>query len=203
MGSFNKIFFRGLITLLPIAVTIYVLYSAIIILDSILGSLLRIILPSSLYFPGSGFFLILLLIYLFGLMLNNFVTEKLVSMVERRLTAVPFIKAIYAPLRDLMNLFSKKDSKQLGTVVLVKLGDSNARILGLMTRSSFEDLALPQAATNSMVAVYCPMSYGLGGYTLLIPKDQVEQINIPVEKAMSLAITGWVSVETPQKRVEL
>src|SRR4051812_38056352 len=106
MQAFNKIFFRGLITLLPIAITIYILYSAIVILENLLGSFLRTILPE--YVPGLGLLLTLVLIFLFGLLLNNFLTVRFFHYIESSLIQVPFIKAIYSPLRDLMNLFDRK-----------------------------------------------------------------------------------------------
>jgi uncharacterized membrane protein len=197
MTSFNKIFFRGLITLLPIAVTIYVVYSSVIILDGMLGSILRLVLPASIYFPGLGFILILVLIYSFGLLLNNFVMARILSSLEKQLAEVPFIKAIYSPLRDLMNLFSKKDNHQMGSVVLVRMGDSNARAMGLMTREKFDDLKINTQIVDDKIAVYFPLSYGLGGYTLLVPQSLVEKVDIPVETAMRLAITGWVHTDTP------
>ena len=70
MSSFNKIFFRGLITILPIAITIYVLYSAVVILDNVLGSIIRSVLPNTTYVPGIGFVLILIIIYLSDLLLS-------------------------------------------------------------------------------------------------------------------------------------
>jgi uncharacterized membrane protein len=167
------------------------------ILDGFLGNLLRALLPSSVYFPGLGFFLILALIYLFGLLLNNFVTAKLLTAVEKRLTEVPFIKAIYSPLRDLMNLFSQSDKNKMGSVVLVRMGGFKA--LGLLTRESFGDLNLGMGFAADKIAVYFPLSYGLGGYTLLVPKDLVEKIDMPVETAMRLAITGWVHTDSQNK----
>jgi uncharacterized membrane protein len=199
MSSFNKIFFRGLITLLPIAITIYVVYSAIIILDGLLGALLRVALPESIYFPGLGFILILFLIYMFGLLLNNFVTGRILAGLEKSLTEVPFIKAIYSPLRDLMNLFSKKDNHQMGSVVMVRVGEAGVMILGLMTRDSFEDLKIKGEIVNGKIAVYFPLSYGLGGYTALVPLHLVEKIDLPVETAMRMAITGWVHTDTQNK----
>jgi uncharacterized membrane protein len=199
MSSFNKIFFRGLITLLPIAITIYVIYSAIIILDNLLGTLLRVLLPESIYFPGLGFILILVLIYLFGLVLNNFVMARILGGLEQRLTEVPFIKAIYSPLRDLMNLFSKKDNRQMGSVVMVRIGDSGVMTLGLMTRDSFHDLKIRSDIVQDKIAVYFPLSYGLGGYTALVPKNLIEKIDLPVETAMRLAITGWVHTDANYK----
>lgn len=197
MQSFNKIFFRGLLTLLPITVTIYILYSAIIILENFLGSVLRQIWPG--YIPGIGLILTLVLIFLFGLLLNNLIAVRFVSWLERRLASVPFIQAIYSPLRDLMNLFSKKDTNSKQSVVLVKVGESGAFAMGLVTRENFSDLPIEKQATDR-VAVYFPFSYGLGGYTFLVPRESVTEINIPIEKAMSLAITGWVKVDQAKSK---
>lgn len=193
MASINKVFFRGLITLLPITLTVYILYSAIIILENLLGSFLRLLLPT--YIPGLGLVLTLVLIYMFGLLLNNYITGRILMSLEERLTRVPFLKAIYSPLRDLMNLFSQKEPKEMGKVVLVKIGDSGIRMLGIVTRESFTDLNFG-ALGQDKVSVYVPFSYGLGGYTLLVEKSQVTEVNIPIEKAMSLAITGWVKTDT-------
>jgi uncharacterized membrane protein len=192
MASINKVFFRGLITLLPITLTVYILYSAIIILENLLGSFLRILLPT--YIPGLGLLLTLVLIYMFGLLLNNYLTGRLLMSLEERLTRVPFLKAVYSPLRDLMNLFSQKDPKEMGKVVLVTIGTTGIRMLGIVTRETFSDLPLGQLAQDK-VTVYVPFSYGLGGYTLLVEKSQITEVNIPIEKAMSLAITGWVKTD--------
>lgn len=193
MQAFNKIFFRGLITLLPIAITIYILYSAVVILENLLGSILRTLLPE--YIPGLGLLLTLVLIFLFGLLLNNFLTVRLLYYFESKLIQVPFIKAIYSPLRDLMNLFDRKGGRDLQSVVLVKIGDTGAQAMGVITRENFRDL--PFASTmGDKVAVYFPFSYGLGGYTLLVPRNLITEIDLPIEKAMSLAITGWVKADS-------
>jgi uncharacterized membrane protein len=194
MNSFNKIFFQGLITILPIAITIYVISATVQILDSLLGSILRLAIPRYADIPGVGFALILILIYSFGLLLNSFVAGRLISAFEKKLTEVPFIKAIYSPLRDLMNLFSKSGQNHLGSVVLVKIGGGESKALGLVTREHFQDLNV-EAETAGKIAVYFPLSYGVGGITILVPREQVEEVDIPVEKAMSLAITGWVKAE--------
>ena len=192
MRAFNKIFFR-LITLLPIAITIYIVYSAIVILENLLGSLLRQILPE--YVPGLGLLFTLVLIFLFGLLLNNLITVRLLTILESRLVQVPFIKAIYSPLRDLMNLFNRGESPDIKSVVLVKIGDTGAMAMGVVTRESFRDLPFNSEMTDK-IAVYFPFSYGLGGYTLLVPKNLIIQVNLPIERAMSLAITGWVKADS-------
>jgi uncharacterized membrane protein len=192
MSRFSKIFFRGLITLLPIAVTIYIIYSAVVIMENLLGSILRQIFPH--YIPGLGFLLILVLIFVFGLMLNNLITAKIFLAIENKLIQVPFIKTIYSPLRDLMNLFNKSNNKGMKGVVLVKMGPSGATALGIVTRENFKDLPM-DGLSKDKVAVYFPLSYGLGGMTFMISRDMITPIDMPLERAMSLAITGWVKAD--------
>ncbi len=199
MNKIKKIFVSGLISFLPLAVTIYVVYAGVTIVENFLGNFLRNILPSDSYIPGFGFLTTLILIFLLGLLLNNFVTAGLLLRLQERLTEVPLIKVVYSPLRDLMNLFSKgHGGNALQKVVLVKF-DEHKEVLGLVTREHFQDLDSNLKINADKITVYIPMSYGLGGYTILINKNQVTPIDIPVEKAMSLALTAWIKTDTNQK----
>ncbi|MEK2646027.1 DUF502 domain-containing protein [Bdellovibrio sp. BCCA] len=194
MKQLQKIFLQGLVTFLPIALTIYIIYAGIAIVDSFLGDALRQILP--IYIPGLGFLLTIVLILLLGLILNNILAGGIFQKLEQKLTQVPFIKAIYSPLRDLMNLFSKGGGPGgLQKVVLVDLSDSGVRALGLVTRESFKDVPAIEQNAGDRIAVYIPMSYGLGGFTLMVPRSRITPLDMPIEKAMSLAITGWVKAE--------
>ncbi|MGE0633540.1 MAG: DUF502 domain-containing protein [Pseudobdellovibrionaceae bacterium] len=194
MSKFNKIFISGLVTLLPFALTIYLAVAAARILDSFLGHVLRLVLPEAFYIPGLGLLATVILIFLFGLLLNNYLTAQFLRQIEKRLTKIPFFKVVYSPLRDLMNLFSKK-SEGHKSVVLVNWSNG-MRSIGVVTREKFSDLP---AALNDpeSVAVYIPFSYGMGGYTYLVKRSQLTEVDMPIEQAMSLVITGWVKAETP------
>ena len=194
MKQLQKIFLQGLVTFLPIALTIYIIYAGISIVDSLLGDTLRQFMP--VYIPGIGFLLTIILIFLLGFLLNNLITAGLFHKLEQKITQVPLIKAVYNPLRDLMNMFSKGAGPGGGmqTVVLVEMGNG-IRAMGLVTRENFHDLQDIEKHATEHVSVYIPMSYGLGGFTLLVPRAKTTPIDLPIEKAMSLAITGWVKAE--------
>jgi uncharacterized membrane protein len=100
VNRFKTIFLRGLITLLPIAVTVYILYAGILIFENILGDILKAVLPAQFYVPGFGFALTLILIFTFGLLLNNFILQTLLQKLEERLKSIPLVKAVYSPIRD-------------------------------------------------------------------------------------------------------
>lgn len=197
MNKLQRIFVSGLISFLPLAVTIYIVYAGVTIVENLLGNFLRNILPNDVYIPGFGFLTTLVLIFLLGLLLNNFVTAGLLHKLQEKLTEVPLIKVVYSPLRDLMNLFSKGGSKTMQKVVMVQF-DLQKEVLGLVTRENFNDLDPNLKINPDKVAVYIPMSYGLGGYTILVNKNQVVPVNIPVEKAISLALTAWIKTDSTQ-----
>ncbi|MGZ3692108.1 MAG: DUF502 domain-containing protein [Pseudobdellovibrio sp.] len=203
MDKIQKIFVSGLIGFLPIAVTIYIVYAGITIVENLLGRFIIQILPEHTYIPGYGFLATLILIFLMGLLLNNFVTAGILRRLQEKLTEVPFIKVVYSPLRDLMNLFSKaQGSSALQKVVFLQLGEGK-EILGLVTRENFSDLDGHIKVGSEKVAVYIPMSYGMGGYTLLVDKNQIRPADLPVEKAMSLALTAWLKIDnTPHNTNE-
>lgn len=192
LKTLRQIFLKGLFTFLPIAVTIYIIYAGIVIMESMLGTTIQRFFPS-LYIPGIGLLLTIVFIFLLGLLLNNILTASFFGNIERQLMKVPFIKAIYSPLKDLMNLFSNTGSKDMKSVVLVEIGNGDLKALGLITRDDFSDLAV-NGQLNDRVAVFIPFSYGLGGYTVLVHRSKITKIDMPAEKAMSLAITGWVKV---------
>lgn len=189
----KRIFISGLITFLPIAVTTYILISCINLVENILGSLLITVLPVGYYLPGFGFIATLILIFIFGLLVTNLITATLVKKIQNMLTEIPIIKAVYSPLKDLIHLFSSNSGKNQSPqkVVLVKI-NADISLLGLVTREKFEELALPSHATEERVAVLVLMSYALGGYTMLVNKKNIEAIDMSVEVAMRLAVTGWI-----------
>lgn len=199
MDRIRTIFLRGLITLLPIAVTIYVLYAGVLIFENFLGGLIKAIIPEDKYIPGLGFALTLALIFLFGLLLNNLILQTLLGKLEEKLKSLPLIKAVYSPLRDLIHLFSNKKGKTLQSVVLVKWSAEGPFSVGLITRDSFDEY--PRLSNQGLVAVFVPFSYALGGHTMLFKKSQVEPVDIPVEKALQLAITAWVKADTHESTV--
>lgn len=196
MSTLNKIFFRGFITIIPIAVSLYFLFWIISLMESLVGEILKIFVPEGLYIPGLGVIGAIVLIFVFGLILNNFVMSELVDRAEKKLKSIPFFKAIYSPLSDLMNLFAKSGDSGMKRVVLVEVS-GGTKILGVVTREDFSELPA-SLRTSDVVAVYCPWSYGMGGFTLLVPRSKVEALDLPIEKAMSLAITGWVKAESKQ-----
>ena len=196
MKYLNQIFFKGLIVVLPITLTFYLLIWASINIESIFGSGLRLLMGHELYIPGLGIVLTIIFIFLIGLLVNNYITGRFFSWLTQSLERIPLFKAIYNPLKDLMALIpgrsSSKDKPQ--RVVLVQLEHIGVEVMGLVTREDLDELN-----DTSKVTVYVPFSYMLGGMTLIVPKDKVKKVDMAVDQALKLSVTAWIKASEDKR----
>ena len=192
MDSVKNTFLKGLLAVIPITATIFLLVWLGRTAENQLGDLIKVVLPESAYIPGMGLVAALVLIFFIGVLLNAWIAQRFLAWAEDLLLRLPLIKSIYNPMKDLMGFFSTGNQKGLGKVVMIDLGDER-KLFGILTRDSFNDFDI--ASTKDKVAVYFPMSYQIGGYTLLVPKEQVTEVDIPVDRALTLMVTGWVKSE--------
>jgi uncharacterized membrane protein len=189
MKSFSKIFFTGLAALLPALLTAYILIWLGSKAESLFGGAIKLILPDRYYAPGMGLLVGAALIFLVGLMLRAWIVRYVFLRTERLLNRIPLVKAIYSSIRDLMGFFAGGKDQGFSQVVLVRVGDTDIRLLGFVTREDFSDLPAGMAPPGS-VAVYMPMSYQIGGYTAILPRSAVEPVDMSMQEAMRFAITG-------------
>jgi uncharacterized membrane protein len=104
---------------------------------------------------------------------------------------IPVIKIIYGSLKDFIGFFTSKPDSRFSQVVTVdmEMGGVPMRVIGFVTRSDFRDL--PEAiGREGEVAVYIPMSFGIGGYTVVVPRSAVVPVQIPPHRAMGFVMTG-------------
>lgn len=192
MKSIGKIFLTGVLTVLPVMATIYLVIWAITRVEGFLGRQLKLLLPEELYHPGMGLLAALALIFIVGLLMRAWVFRQLIRVAEAALLRVPVVKALYKALKDLFGLFSAEQGSEALQVVSVQVPGSQMKLLGFVTRSDFSELP-PEAAGSGYVAVYLPMSYQVGGYTVLLPREQVTPLNMAREQAMRFVLTAGMT----------
>lgn len=201
MNKLNSIFLKGLLTVLPVIITIFLVNWIFTTLESWLGGLIKQFIPPEQYWPGMGIIAGLVTIFLLGFLMNNFIAQELAGFFTRQIEKVPLIKAIYSPLRDVMHLFGTRKRDDVSRVVLVELPNSHIQVFGLVTRENFDDIATLGLQADS-VAVFIPFSYMVGGMTIMVSKDYVHEVDMSVDEAMKLAVTGWVKADLPVNKKE-
>lgn len=185
----SKTLITGFITLLPIVLTIYLLYWVAVSSEQVMGGVLRMLLPNAVYFPGLGMIAGLVVVFLVGLMMNAILVRQLFAFGEQILYRLPLIKTVYRAMRDLFDFFKPKE-EGYGQVVTVSI--AGMEMVGFITQ---EDAArLPESFRDrDSVLVYIPMSYMIGGFTVLIPRKDVAPCKMSIEEAMRFVLTAGIT----------
>ena len=185
----SKTLLTGFITLLPMVLTIYLLYWLSISSEEVLGNALRHVLPKNTYFPGLGMFAGLMVVFIVGLMMNAYLVRKLFSLGEEVLYRLPLIKSVYRAFRDFFDFFSP-NKEGLGQVVSVTL--NGMELVGFVTQEDQQRLP-PSFRDRDSVLVYLPMSYMVGGYTILVPRSELRPLEMARDEAMRFVLTAGIT----------
>lgn len=194
MKTITRTFLTGLVTVLPVVATIYVLVWLAVTAESLLASGLQLVLPGVLYRPGLGVVLGLVIIFLTGLLMRTLAARTVFAWAESLFFRVPLVKSIYGMLRDFFNFLSEPRDKGMQQVVTVRIGDTDMRLIGFVTRQDLTGLPAGVAGDGT-VAVYLPFSYQIGGYTVLMPRAAVQPVAMSLEEAMRFALTAGLSTK--------
>lgn len=192
MKRIYQYFFRGLITALPLGLTVYLLYLFLAWTESLAMRLTRPLVGEA-YVPGMGLVLGIAAIVLLGVLVSQRRVGRLLSLVEMPFTNLPVVKSIYSSLKDFADYFApRRDSAAQQMVVVLRMPGQDLEVVGLVTRQSV--LGLPDGfLQGDRVAVYLPMGYMIGGYTVFVPRAWVQPIAMSVEEAMRASLFAWMS----------
>jgi uncharacterized membrane protein len=189
----SRIFLRGLAVILPIAITLAIVYWLVVSAEALLGGIVRLVVPDRYYWTGLGVLLGIIIILLAGLTVNVWFTRALLGRAEALMERIPIVKSVYGTMRDLAAFLSGGKSKERFQKVVMVSVNEEMRLIGFLTREDFTDLPAQLAATDDTVAVYLPMSYQIGGFTVYMPRSKVELIDMSIEDAMRFTLTAGMS----------
>jgi len=176
MNWLIKNFLRGLVIVVPIALTIYLLYEAFVRIDRLLD----------LKTPGAGFAITIVAIIAIGAVASNFFVRKFLGLTETVFTRAPLVRLIYASIKDLLEAFVG-DKKRFDQPVAVSITDG-VRTLGFVTQDDLGFLGLPGS-----IGVYLPFSYSMAGTLVVVDRARVEALAVDSGSLMTLVVSGGVS----------
>lgn len=185
--------------ILPIALTVYLIYWLAVSAESVLGKAMELIIGKEYYVPGSGVLAGLLITLGIGLLLRIWLFRKAFSLGEALLQRIPGIKSLYGSIRDMVGFFDASKQKEFNKTVMVSFAEGTVRLMGLVTREDFGDLPAG-IGDEQTVAVYLPMSYQLGGFTVMVPKASIRSVDMKVDEAMQFVLTAAVSSKREGKK---
>ncbi len=190
-NRFLAYFFRGLLFIAPLGITVLILFSAFDFVDS-LG---RIQFESwtdpnkKIFIPGLGFLIVVGGTAFIGVLFTKILPITIQGWLEEKLSNLPLVKIFYTATKDLISAFLG-EKKKFTTGVLVTINyHPVVKKMGFLTQENLDVFNLPD-----MVSVYCPHGYAISGQTFIVSKKDVEILDIPSTELMKMAISGGVSI---------
>ena len=192
MKRLSQYFLRGLVTILPVGVTLYLLYIFLAWSEALAMWVIRP-LVGDVYLPGMGLVLGVLGIVVLGVIVSQSFMGRLLTLFEFPFTNLPVVKSIYSSLKSFADYFSPTHEQSPQQVVALRMPDQPLEIVGMVTRQSLNDLPAG-LLRGDRVAVYLPMGYMIGGYTVFVPRSWVTPIDMSVEEAMRQSLIAWMAL---------
>ncbi|AZI26258.1 MAG: DUF502 domain-containing protein [Pedobacter agri] len=181
---------KGLLIVVPIAVSIFIVVWAVTTVDSWLNinNILGVNPKTgeSRNIPGLGLLTVLTIILAAGIFVTNLVTEPMYNWFQRIMHRLPLLNFIYSSIKDLTEAFVG-DEKKFNHPVLVEV-EGGLKKIGFLTQNDLHKLELPDD-----VAVYFPLSYSFAGQLCIVKRDKVKDLNMSAADAMKLVVSGGVS----------
>lgn len=171
-------FLRGLILVVPVAATLWVIYTAFTLIDGIL--------PVDV--PGLGFVIIVGGITVLGAVSPALLGNPMIGWAREQLDRLPLVKVIYTAVKDLMSAFVGEKQRFREPVLVTVNRDSGLKKLGFITQQDLSHLGL-----KDQVAVYLPHSYNFSGNLFVVRADAIEPLPISGAEAMKFIVSGGVA----------
>jgi uncharacterized membrane protein len=187
--SLKRYFLTGLLVITPIWGTFLILRTLFVTVDDILGDALAQVLPQGAYIRGLGIITLLLLIFTVGLLATNFIGRQVVKHWEEWLHRVPVVRGIYATLKSMMDILSFSEREKYNRVVLIQFPKNGHYCFAFVTGAMQGQIQ--SVAAEPLVNVYVPTSPNpTSGYFLLVPEREIITLDMSVEEAMKLIVSG-------------
>jgi uncharacterized membrane protein len=176
-------FLQGLIYFVPIALTVFVMVACFRAVDGALGELIGIDVP------GAGILVMVVVVTVLGFLLSNYLSRRVLSVVEVALDRLPLVKLLHSSVKDLLGAVVGEDRKFDTPVAVELMPGSGVRAFGFVTRDSLDGAGLP----DGLVAVYLPQSYNFAGQLLAVPRARVQPVTAEASEIMAFIVSGGVT----------
>jgi uncharacterized membrane protein len=175
-------FLTGIIVLLPITATLYILYWLFKFVDGFLGGFFKTFFGVSV--PGSGVLFTLVIILVSGFLATNFLGKKLIGFGETIVSKIPLVNTIYTTIKQIVDAFLYANKMAFTKVVMVEYPRKDCYALGFVTGEFI-------VKDRKLLSVFVPTTPNpTSGILLIFPEEDVNFLSISAEEGIKLIISG-------------
>jgi len=189
MKRLRKLFITGILVLLPLAITVYILLTTFRLVDSLLGGFIRIVVGHPL--PGLGVLLSIGLVLMAGLIATNVLGKKMIDYFEHLVRRIPLVKSIYIAIKQIIDAFSLQTKNAFQRVALVQYPRQELYAIGFITGNGL--MEVQDKTSQELINIFIPTTPNpTSGVLILVPKKDVIFLDMTVEDGLKLIISGGV-----------
>lgn len=186
-------FATGLITIVPIGITMLILAWLFTTVDNILEPLVNLIVGRRI--PGVGFAATVILIYIVGVIASNLVGKRLIHYGESVLGRIPIIRTLYGSIRDIIHSLRDVSQTTFLQVVLVEFPKPGMRTVGFVTNETYDRNG------QKLISVFIPTPPNpAAGFLELVREEDIIRTSVSINEALKLIVS--VGKMTPQEIVD-
>lgn len=193
---FKKYLITGLLIWVPLAVTLWVLQIIVTAMDTTLLLLPQSWQPRTMFgfdVPGLGLVLSVVVVLVTGILAHNFIGRQLVTWWEHLLSRIPIVRSIYSSVKQVSDTMLSPKGNAFRQAVLVEFPQRGHWAIGLVVGAPGP--AITRDLGGDMLTVFVPTAPNpTSGYTILVPPEQIKELDITVDEALKFVISlGVVS----------
>ncbi len=194
----KKSFLTGVFVILPLVLSVSLLWWFFDKVDRlfspVIDGIFRAALPGTAHIPGTGFLAGLVIILLVGLLARNVVGKRLIDTFDLLIHRIPGVRTVYSTIKQLTNAFSPESTASFKEVLLVEYPKEGSYALGFRTMTVEE-------GGRRLVVAYIPTNNLYLGEVLFIPMEKVIRLEMTVEQAVRLLVSGGTASPREIRRV--
>jgi len=193
-NTIKKIFLTGIVALIPIGVTVYVLFFIV----KMMGKLMNIIPPRyqpdqllSLHIPGLDILITIVLIFIIGLITKSYIGNKVVGWGEFILGKIPIVRTIYNGVKILVEAIFGEKSESFKRVVLIEYPRKGLYSIAFVTGIAKGEVQ--EKTAQRCINIFLPTTPNpTSGFYLMVPEADAINLDMTVDEAFTLIISGGV-----------
>ncbi|RLI85085.1 MAG: hypothetical protein DRO98_07585 [Archaeoglobales archaeon] len=189
-ASLRNIFLTGLIILIPLLATVYIIYWTFTFVDNLLKPILIKLI--GFYFPGLSWLFLIFLIFLTGLFGRFAIGNRIISATENFMRRIPVVRTIYSAAKEASKAIFASETEKIKGVVLIEYPRKGIYAIGFTTGAEVREVN--ERVGRKLVNVFIPTAPNpTSGFVLLVPEEELIYLDMKVEDALKVIISGGFS----------
>jgi uncharacterized membrane protein len=193
MSRLRGYFFTGILIILPLYISVYILVIVFRFVDGILGNFINVYFQKTLgfYIPGLGILLFFTIIIIAGFLGTSFFGRSLHRAFDRTLSRFPLIKYIYPAVKQAFEMLFSKDHLAFKKAVLVEYPNKGIWSPGFVVNQGFPEAK--EKTSLDLITIFIPLSPNpTSGFIILLPRKDVILLDMSINDAMKMVISCGV-----------